>query len=126
MRPEELVARARRYERELRRIESERREMRERIDDAYWRGRQDERRAADGQPATATVLDDATSWLRTSLDSGPLAVSELRAEADAAGIAFRTLKRAKCVLGVRSVKRGASWFWETPEGSVPSGSEASG
>ena len=70
MRPEELVARARRYERELRRIESERREMRERIDDAYWRGRQDERRAADGQPATATVLDDATSWLRTSLDSG--------------------------------------------------------
>jgi hypothetical protein len=41
-----------------------------------------------------------------------------------AGISLRTLKRAKCTQGVRTVRRGfgagSSWFWSLPE---PAGAE---
>ena len=115
------MARARRYERAVRQIESERRNLDDRIADAYHRGHVDGRAAALAQPATPAV-EVAASWLRTSLADGALPARELRADAEAAGIAFRTLKRAKRVLGVESVRTADGWLWR----SVPSGPSASG
>lgn len=57
--------------------------------------------------------DEAEQWLVDQLKSGPVPVKELKKEAGAAGIAWRTLERAKGTAGVRARKRGmGGWFWE--------------
>jgi hypothetical protein len=64
-------------------------------------------RAADllGNAATtneATARAEARDFLSLELADGPLAVNEIKRRADDAGIAWRTLERAKQQLGVRS------------------------
>ena len=57
--------------------------------------------------------DEAEEWLRDQLKGGPVAVKDLEKEARAAGIAWRTLERAKGSAGARARKRGiAGWIWE--------------
>lgn len=69
-----------------------------------------------------TALDDAKEVLAQLLSNGPVGAKEVRAEARSAGIADRTVDRAKAVLRVvaRKVGRpgetGQRWEWSLPEG----------
>jgi hypothetical protein len=55
---------------------------------------------------------EAEEWLCSFLAGGEeKSVTEIMAAADEAGIAWRTLKRAKQDCGVRHVKRGREWLW---------------
>jgi hypothetical protein len=68
-------------------------------------------------PEDRSACDDAAEWLRDFLSEGSREQPECRKRAEAAGIAFATLRRAKNTLRVRSVKgsvRGA-WLWCLPE-----------
>jgi hypothetical protein len=56
----------------------------------------------------------AIVWLVAQLDKGPVAAAEVAQRAKAASITEKTLRRAKKVLAVRSVRVGgvgASGFW---------------
>ena len=58
----------------------------------------------------------AVKWLRELLSTGPLPAAVIRQEADDAGVAWRTLHRAKDDLGItpyRTQFQGA-WLWELP------------
>jgi hypothetical protein len=69
-----------------------------------------------------TALDDAKDILAEFLAKGPVSAQEARAEARSAGVANRTLDRAKAALRVvaRKVGRpgepGQRWEWALPEG----------
>lgn len=61
-------------------------------------------------------IDSARDWLQESLANGAVAVSMLKAEAQARGFSWRTLERAKQVIGIRSRKDAADggWRWSLP------------
>jgi hypothetical protein len=58
-------------------------------------------------------LTEATQWLSDKLKGGSAEQSEIREQAEAAGLSYRTLVRAKTALRVKSRKAsmGAGWFW---------------
>jgi hypothetical protein len=64
------------------------------------------------------AVQDAVEVLRSILEGGPVPSEEVKKEARQAGIAERTLLRAKSILGVRSRKVGftgkGSWQWSLP------------
>jgi hypothetical protein len=64
-------------------------------------------------------LTEATQWLAEQLKTGSRAQQEVREMAETAGIAWATVRRAKCALRVRSSKpKGAMqgpWMWSLPE-----------
>lgn len=64
------------------------------------------------------ALDEAVEWLRDVLSPGPMPATEVRAKAEADGIANRTLDRAKQKLGVQATREGYSnqgrWMWVMP------------
>ncbi len=66
-----------------------------------------------------SALNEAMSVLFSLLAEGPVAANETIASAKRAGIAERTLKRAKKILGVKSCKifSGAQskWLWQLPD-----------
>ncbi len=71
-------------------------------------------RPAGPGPAATPARDAAEAWLEEALAGGARPARELYAEAEAAGIAERTLKRAKGRLGVETEKRGGmngGWYW---------------
>ncbi len=76
-----------------------------------------------GPPAATTPAQDAAeAWLEDALAGGARPARELIPEAEAAGIAERTLKRAKSRLGVETDKRGGmdgGWYWtlDAPKGA---------
>jgi hypothetical protein len=74
-------------------------------------------RDVSGQPGK---LDTATEWLREVLADGPVAVAKVRAEADAAGFAWITVRRARDELGVMTEKMGfdVGWAWRLPGGDA--------
>ncbi len=58
--------------------------------------------------------DEAQSWLADLLADGPVATADIRAEADAAGLAWRTVQRVRSGLSIRAIRgkgRGI-WLWE--------------
>lgn len=59
---------------------------------------------------------EAESWLGQMLANGPLAVRKIKSEADAAGLAWATVRRAKDDLGVMAGKDGfdEGWSWRLP------------
>jgi hypothetical protein len=64
--------------------------------------------------------EEAVVWLARQLDRGPLGAAEVVERAKVAGISQRTLRRAKTVLGVWSVRLGGVgaagfWAWELPQ-----------
>lgn len=63
------------------------------------------------------ALTEAMSFLRDSLEDGPKPSKVVKQEAHGAGVANRTLDRAKVALKVRSSKCGfdGSWNWSLPE-----------
>ena len=50
----------------------------------------------------------------TTLTGGVTAAAEIKTLAGSAGISKNTLDRVKFALGVKSVKQGDNWYWETP------------
>jgi putative DNA primase/helicase len=66
----------------------------------------------------ASKLEAAKSFLRGALADGPVPFEVLQSDARAAGIAERTLRRAKDALDVRAVRTGfgkdGHWTWELP------------
>lgn len=76
--------------------------------------------AADGAHEP-TAAEEATDWLRSELADGPRPTADLRSAATRAGLAWRTVERAKQALGVKARRvseggrRGAgSWAWALP------------
>lgn len=63
--------------------------------------------------------NEAEEWLREALAEGPKATKELRNEAKAEGIAWRTLRRAKSELGVsaRRTRFDGNWEWALSDGN---------
>ncbi len=73
-----------------------------------------------GEEASAT--DDAAAFLRSLLADGPVPAKVVRADADGAGHAWATMRRAKDKLGVEARKqggtfggKGAVWVWALPQ-----------
>jgi putative DNA primase/helicase len=60
----------------------------------------------------------AVQWLRTRLSDGPAPVRDIRADADAHGIGYGTLRRAFRELGAEAIKHGpvprGQWKWTLP------------
>jgi hypothetical protein len=79
-------------------------------------------RSLDGDGGARSALDEVMDFLREALGAGPRWVSELKRAAEAAGIAWRTVERAKSRLGVEPVRisdgnSGAGrWAWQLPAG----------
>jgi hypothetical protein len=65
----------------------------------------------------------AAEWLADLLRPGPMAVAAIQAEAKAAGLAWRTVRRAQEGLGVVVRRRGfgsaGTWEWALPIGGHP-------
>lgn len=77
-----------------------------------------------GADVEHTKLADAVEVLYSILLNGPMSVSDIRYRAREAGVSFRTLERAKVVLGVRSERRRVSstfsyWVWTLPNEESP-------
>lgn len=60
---------------------------------------------------------EAMDWLRERLSEGRVSQRELKGDAKAAGIAWRTVRRAKDSLGITSEKEGfkGGWRWQLPD-----------
>jgi Bifunctional DNA primase/polymerase, N-terminal/AAA domain len=69
-------------------------------------------------------LTEATQWLSEKLKAGSVEQREVREQAEAAGISYRTLQRAKVALRICSRKAtfGGGWLWWLP--ATEPGSEA--
>ncbi len=65
--------------------------------------------------ADAPQRDAARQWLADVLAAGAVAVPELMQKAAAEGHAWRTIRRAKTRLDVRSVRTGDGWSWTIPD-----------
>ena len=66
-----------------------------------------------------SARDEAVSVLRDLLADGPRPSREVFSEAAEAGVAKRTLERAKKTLGVKSEKDGGQWLWSMPPEATP-------
>jgi putative DNA primase/helicase len=78
--------------------------------------------AESARDETRSAKGSAKSWLRDQLSDGPRSSKEIESAAEVAGMAWRTVERAKSELGVVSKKtsqRGC-WEWSLP-GSVSEG-----
>lgn len=70
--------------------------------------------AVEENPCENGAQKDAEQFLQNLLADGPLPFKQIEQDADAAGHAERTLKRAKTKLKIKSKKEGAIWFWHLP------------
>jgi hypothetical protein len=84
--------------------------------------------AADAAGASAqTAIEGAADWLRAVLADGPMSATEVGSQAEAAGIAQATVRRAKKKVGVivQRISEGAGgagrWVWALPESARCSG-----
>jgi hypothetical protein len=60
-------------------------------------------------------LDEAKAFLREELSDGPVWVKQIFKDAHDAGVAEKTLRRAKDALGVKAEKQGVEgWAWRLP------------
>jgi hypothetical protein len=73
--------------------------------------------AADERGAKKRPREEGCEFLGDILSAGPVLVTEIRDAAEAAGLAWTTLKRAKKKLGVTSHKpdKTSGWVWEMPK-----------
>jgi hypothetical protein len=94
-----------------------------------WQG-ESELRASDLLAAESvgderSALEEAGEFLRETLGDGPRPAREVRSRADEAGIAWRTVVRAKGPLGVSAIREGGAgasgrWVWSlAPEPQEP-------
>lgn len=71
-------------------------------------------RAQDADERSAT--DEAATFLRDTLEAGPVPAVQVKAAADETGISETTLNRVKRKIGVKSTRPGGkgAWLWELP------------
>lgn len=76
---------------------------------------------ATGDDGDGGVRSDAERFLSDLLADGPLPSKAVRADADGAGYAWATIRRAQKALGVEAIKmggesgrKGAQWMWRLP------------
>ena len=69
-----------------------------------------------GGNGSHSALQEAVEWLRDVLADGPVRAKEVKERAVEAGIALRTLDRAKAVLQVKARHEGfrGPWVWDLP------------
>ena len=74
-------------------------------------------------PEERSEMGEAEDWLRALLANGPVGSKEIRLDARQAGIAWRTVERAKTRLGVKARKASFSgaWRWSLPDHSDSEG-----
>ena len=74
----------------------------------------------------ATALDEAIDFLESALAEGQRPVPEVKAEAKAADIAPKTLRRAREKLGIRAERTrfDGGWTWALPHHAQPAGHPA--
>jgi hypothetical protein len=74
--------------------------------------------AVEGRDYTQPPRESAADFLLEALRDGPVAVQELKEEAEAAGLRWRTVERAKADLKVEATRRGfgpgSAWYWVMP------------
>lgn len=83
----------------------------------YWMGEYDitiDELLGGAAKAPKDQLSRACNLIKTVLAFGPVAAVEIMLKAEEQGISEKTLKRAKSVLGVISIKRGGQWYWDMP------------
>jgi hypothetical protein len=75
-----------------------------------------------------SLLSDACDWLADCLSAGPCPVPDIFRNARATGLSISTLRRAKRVLGIRSLKPNATsaWFWQLRSSSPNQGAQEGG
>jgi len=77
-----------------------------------------------------SALEEAKDFLRDSLTEAPQAAKEVKREAEQAGIAEHTLRRARAALGIKPLKTGRPgedkqlWFWSFPSKMPKSAEDA--
>ena len=69
--------------------------------------------AADDEEQSS-ARDSAEDFLKELLKDGPAPTKHVEAEAKAAGIAWRTVRRASDALTVKKQKSNGSWYWSLP------------
>jgi hypothetical protein len=81
--------------------------------------------AADAADASAqTAREEAAEWLKTVLVDGPISAADVRSQAEAAGLSWATVRRAKERLGIipQRLSEGADgagrWVWALPPESA--------
>jgi putative DNA primase/helicase len=81
----------------------------------------DQALAAASAGTTAQAPGEAVDFLREELAAGPRPVNEIKASASDAGIAPRTLRRAKKTLEIKTQKVGLTggWQWGLPKSNDP-------
>lgn len=76
----------------------------------------DEAVAPQGDPEDRSALDNAKEFLCNLLADGPVSSKQIELDAEGAGYAWRTIQRAKNVLGIIARKGGMKegWLWQLP------------
>lgn len=74
---------------------------------------------AEEAPSTGGgAVGEASTFLRSLLAEGPIAVSDIKREATAAGLSWGSVRRAQTALGIVARKSGfggtGRWEWELP------------
>jgi hypothetical protein len=65
-------------------------------------------------PPSMKRANNAEHWLRQLLTSGPMLRSEIDQRGRVAGFKTRTIERAKCSLGITSLRIDRAWAWKLP------------
>jgi len=76
----------------------------------------DEAMAPQEDPKERSALDEAKLFLTNLLADGPVSSRQIRADAEGAGLSWRTVQRAQKVVGIDAYKGGMNegWFWMLP------------
>lgn len=67
-----------------------------------------------GAPRSTPAVGAARAFLLKALAGGSCAVTQIKADAQGAGVAWRTIERAKPLLGVEASKDSEGWKWSLP------------
>ncbi len=61
--------------------------------------------------------EEAKTWLADLLAEGPMSTTEIHEAAEAAGLAWRTIQRARTVLAVQAIRGEGrnAWLWKLPD-----------
>jgi putative DNA primase/helicase len=68
-----------------------------------------------GDTEARGARDQAKNFLLELLVDGPVPQKEIKAASEGAGLAWRTVQRAKASLGIEARRKNDKWFWRLPK-----------
>jgi hypothetical protein len=79
------------------------------------------RTAPNGDGDCGSAITEAKGFLREELADGAKSPEEIKKVAESAGLSWATVRRAKMVLKIKSIKSGLAdgWLWRLPEDAQP-------